>query len=202
MAIFDKLIICINSLPYTKDKTYKIVVIDEIETLLGKWFNNDTLNNKTFLKTDCWKRFIDIIQSADKVIFLDAFTSKITTNFIYSLQNGEYKIIERLNEDTTRNIKFMSNYYTWLKDIINKVKDDKKIFMFYPYLNANNGLPSMQELKIIIEKETNKTGVCYNSQVDDEILKGLKDVNSSWSKVDFVITNTKITVGINYELDY
>ena len=70
---------------------------------------------------DCWKRFIDIIQSADKVIFLDAFTSKITTNFINSLQNGEYTIIERLNEDTTRNIKFMSNYYTWLKDIINNI---------------------------------------------------------------------------------
>jgi hypothetical protein len=95
------------------------------------------------------------------LLFLDAFTSKITTNFINSLQNGEYTIIERLNEDTTRKIKFMSNYYTWLIDIINN-KDEEKVFMFYPYLNANNGLPSMQELKIIIEKETNKTGVCYN----------------------------------------
>jgi hypothetical protein len=202
MAIYDKLIICINSLPYTKDKKFKVVVIDEIETLLGKWFNNDTLNNKCFLKSDCWKRFIDIIQNADKVIFLDAFTSKITTNFINSLGNGEYKIVERLKEDTTRTIKFMSNYYSWLDDIMKKIKDNKKIFMFYPYLRANNGLPSMEELKVIIEKQTNKTGVCYNSQVDDETLNGLKDVNSSWSKVDFVITNTKITVGINYELDY
>ena len=29
MSVYDKLIICINSLPYTKDKKYKIVVIDE-----------------------------------------------------------------------------------------------------------------------------------------------------------------------------
>jgi hypothetical protein len=120
MAIYDKLIICINSLPYTKDKKVKVVVIDEIVTLLGKWFNNDTLNNKCFLKSDCWKRFIDIIQNADKVIFLDAFTSKITTNFINSLGNGEYKIVERLKEDTTRTIKFMSNYYSWLDDIMKK----------------------------------------------------------------------------------
>jgi hypothetical protein len=130
-------------------------------------------------------KFIDIIQNADKVIFLDAFTSKITTNFINSLGNGEYKIVERLKEDTTRTINFMSNY-SWLDDIMKKIKDNKKIFMFYPYLRANNGLPSMEELKVIIEKQTNKTGVCYNSQVDDETLNGLKDVNSSWSKVDFV----------------
>ena len=111
MDIYDTLTICIHSLPYTKDKKYKIVVIDEIETRLGKWFNNDTLNNKTFLKSDCWKRFIDIIQNADKVIFLDAFTSKIT-NFINSLGNGDYKIVEHLKEDTSRTINLMINYYT------------------------------------------------------------------------------------------
>ena len=39
LAEYDQMIICINSLHYTQDKTYKVVVIDEIETLLTKWFN-------------------------------------------------------------------------------------------------------------------------------------------------------------------
>jgi hypothetical protein len=47
---------------------------------------------------------------------------------------------------------------------------------------------------------TNKKGEAYNAQTDDDILKQLKDVNSNWNKKDFIITNTKITVGVNYEL--
>jgi len=200
MSIYDKLIICINSLPYTKDKYYKIVVIDEIETLLNKWVNNETLNNKTFLKSDCWLRFINIINNAEKVIFLDAFTSKITTNFINNLNNGDYKIIERIKEPSTRIINFKSNIYEWLKNIIDDLKTNKKLFIFYPYLKANRGLPSMQELNIIIQNETNKRGVFYNSEIDDNVLKGLSNVNETWSGFDFVITNTKITVGINFDL--
>ena len=66
MSKYEYLIICINSLPYTNNKTYKIVVVDEIETLLNKWFNNDTFKDN---KNECWVRFLDIIRKADKVIF-------------------------------------------------------------------------------------------------------------------------------------
>jgi hypothetical protein len=197
MKSFDRLIICINSLPYTVDKSYKVVVIDEIETLLNKWFNNDTFKNN---KLECWDRFIDIIQQADKVIFLDAFTSNLTINFINSLRTSKTNTIYELNNEiSNRTIKFMASYYNWLNDIINDIKNNKKPFIFYPYLRANKDLPSMEELKAVIEKETNKNGVCYNSQIDDSVLKGLKNVNESWSSYDFVITNTKITVGINYD---
>jgi hypothetical protein len=58
----------------------------------------------------------------------------------------------------------------------------------------------MKDLKNVIEMATNKKGEAYNAQTDDDILKQLKDVNSNWNKHDFVITNTKITVGVNYEL--
>ena len=34
MANYNKIIICINSLHYLEDKKYKVVVVDEIETLL------------------------------------------------------------------------------------------------------------------------------------------------------------------------
>ena len=197
---YDKMIICINSLRYTRDKVYKVVVVDEIETLLNKWFNNKTLVNN---KHEIWARFIDIIKRADKVIFLDAFTSKLTTDFIKQFQNSSHSIYELIHEPTTRNIQEIENISQWFRDIIEQLNNNKKIFIFYPYLRRHRQFPSMEEFKMKLEEKTNKKGICYNSQVDDEILQGLKDVNTSWSNYncDFVITNTKITVGINYEIN-
>jgi hypothetical protein len=49
----DKLLICLNSLHYLKGKDYDCIVIDEIETFLNQWFNNDTVKNKR----ECWHIF-------------------------------------------------------------------------------------------------------------------------------------------------
>ena len=198
LADYDKMIICINSLAYTQNKKYKIVVVDEIETLLNKWFNNTTFRNKK----DCWERFLDIIKNADRVIFLDAFTSKLTTDFINQFQNNKYTIYELISEPITRNIQEMASVSNWFHEIISTIKSGKKAFIFYPYLRRHNQYPSMEELKLKLQEKTSTKGICYNSQVDDEVLKGLKNVNESWSdsNCSFVITNTKITVGINYEI--
>ena len=65
----DNLIICINSLHHLKpDKKYKCVVIDEIESLLIKWHNNSTFNEKANYKIDCWTNFVNIIRNAERVI--------------------------------------------------------------------------------------------------------------------------------------
>ena len=57
----------------------------------------------------------------------------------------------------------------------------------------------MMEFKNILENETGRRGIMYNSLVDDNVNITLYDVNSTWEKYDFVITNTKITVGVNYD---
>jgi hypothetical protein len=94
-----------------------------------------------------------------------------------------------------------------LENIINELIAGRKQFIFYPYINAKQSknpddrLPSMEEFKLNVEKLTGRKGVCYNSKSDDDVLKGLNNVFETWHNVDFVITNTKITVGINYELD-
>lgn len=194
------LLICINSLKYIKTKQYNIVVIDEIETLLNKWFNNKTLDT---VKYNCWDNFIRILRSADKVIFLDAFTSKLTTDFIKIVEFDRYKpiIVEREIETSKRQVQFMVHYSTWLNDIIENLKKNKKIFIFYPFKNAQvtKHLPSMEELAIIISKETGKTGKYYHGEVSQLDTLDLYNVNQSWADLNFIITNTKITVGINYE---
>jgi len=198
LSSFDRMIICINSLRYTNNKVYNVVVIDEIETLLNKWFNNETLKNN---KSETWNRFLDIINKADKVILLDAFTSKLTTDFIKCFENNKHSIFELIHEPITRDVKEIDNVSQWFREIIECLNQNKKAFIFYPYLRRHRNFPSMEEFKLKLEEKTNKKGVCYNSQVDDEVLKGLKNVNETWNNCDFVITNTKITVGINYEIN-
>jgi hypothetical protein len=196
----EKLMICINSLHYTNEKKYKIVVIDEIETVLNKWFNNTTLESNKMIN---WERFIDIIKSADKVIFLDAFTSKLTIDFINSINNTDniinYDIIELKQSNVNRNIYFKSTFESWCGSIINSLKENKKTFIFYPFKDGCKDYVSMENLKAIFENNTNKKGICYNGDSDDKILKTLDDVNTHWNDADFVMTNNKINVGINYE---
>ena len=74
--------ICLNSLMYCSERQYKVVVIDEVETFLNKWFNNETITDNI---SGLWETFINIIKNAEKVIFLDAFTSNNTINFIKSI---------------------------------------------------------------------------------------------------------------------
>ena len=198
----NKLMICINSLHYTNDTKYKIVVIDEIETVLNKWFNNETLEET---KKTNWNRFIDILKNADKVIFLDAFTSKLTIDFINSITSHlteniiNYDIIELKKSLVNRNVNFKSSFESWCGSIINTLKENKKVFIFYPFKDGNSTYTSMENLKAIFEKNTNKKGICYNGDTDDKILKTLDDVNTHWNNADFVMTNNKINVGINYE---
>jgi hypothetical protein len=196
----DKLMICINSLHYTNDTKYKIVIIDEIETVLNKWFNNSTLEANKYAN---WTRFIDILKNADKVIFLDAFTSKLTIDFIHSIDTSDnminYDIIELNKSIVNRKIKFKSSFESWCGSIINTLKENKKVFIFYPFKDGNTNYTSMENLKAIFEKHTNKKGICYNGDTDDKILKTLDDVNTHWNNADFVMTNNKINVGINYE---
>ena len=200
---FDKIVICINSLKYIT-RTYKIVVIDEIETLLNKWFNNQTL--KEDIKDNCWKSFLHILRSADKVILLDAFTSRITLDFIQYLEYNTQQpvIIERKIEESNRQVCFLNDYSHWISDIILQLKAGKKLFIFYPLKDSQNHrkLPSMEGFVNILEKETGMKGIYYHGEVDQRVIKGLETVNKTWSKYNFVVTNTKITVGVNFEFDH
>lgn len=197
MNIYDKLMVCLNSLHYTSGKQYKVVVIDEVETLLNKWFNNKTLDN---VKTDCWTRFIKILQEADKIILLDAFTSQKTISFFRDVLPQDKPLIYQLEEELSdRTVHFISDVMHWLKDIIDKLKENKKVFIFYPFKKSKKNHFSMQQIRDIIQKETGKTSLMYNADVSDKVLNTLKNVNESWSKVDFVITNSKITVGVSYD---
>lgn len=204
----NNLIIVANSLHYltyqnTFDNTQvfkstDVIIIDEIETLLQKWFG-------TFMehKKENWNVFLHLIRSAKQVILLDAFITRQTLEFIEMI-GGTSVLYQRKNEPVIRTVNYISNVPTMYNNIINDLKLGLRLFIFYPYKNEsskNASFVSMIQLHTMLEGATGKKGIFYNADIDDKIKLGLKNVNDSWNQVDFVITNTIVTCGVNYDCD-
>lgn len=197
------LIICLNSLHYVEtDDERRILVIDEIETLLNKFMGDFMGENKNPI----WHTFVKIFREADKVILLDAFITTKTINFIKSVEGKgfeDYVIYERILEPQTRTINYLNNENAMLKDIIEKIKSGSKVFIFYPYKKGNNIVSSMSTIYEAIKEATGVDGEYYHAEVSDKTKKSLKDVNNAWGDKRFIITNNIITCGVNYEnLDF
>jgi hypothetical protein len=60
-------------------------------------------------------------------------------------------------------------------------------------------MKSMADLFECITEETGKKGEFFNADVDDKTKDKIKDVNKAWGDLDFVILNSMITCGVNYE---
>ena len=196
----DRLIICLNSIHHLKTKNYDTIVIDEIETFLKIWFNNKTLN---ITGGECWQVFKRLIKNAKNIILLDAFTSNLTLNFINNIKNEDDNILlyERVQEQSNIKIEYIQYVTKWEKQILDALQANKKIFIYYPFKNGTKGgnYMSMEAFKNILEAQTKKKIIIYNGDVDDVINATLKTVNETWSDYDAVITNNKITVGVNYD---
>lgn len=208
--------ICVNSLNYIDDnKQYDIIVIDEIESVLES-FMGDFMQNKN----EVLKKMCNLIQSASKVIVLDAFITNKTIEFFRAIdRNITIDIITKdvvmtnniylknNKNDTTEQKKLNNKEYSKdddddedykmkaITEIVSELKKDKKIFMFYPYKK------DMADIAETIEKASGKKCIYYNADRGDNIKKTLCNVNETWSEYDCVITNTCITCGVNFDLD-
>ena len=148
------------------------------------------------------------MQEADKIIFLDAFITNITIDFLKDL-NISYKIIKKnikpdsINYRVTERTAIKYNSYNnILNDLIDKIKNNKKVLIFYPYKKASLYYPAMSDLLLNIEKITGKRGLCHNADSDDKIKQKLRDTNKEWINYDFIISNNVITVGLNFDVKY
>ena len=186
---------------YIQNSNYKVVVIDEIETVLDK-FHGDFMKSKK----ETWIAFMNIMKRADKVILLDAFTTNKTLNFIKNIDATGFDplIYERLNEPSTRTINYIKSAAdkdvdTTITEIIGKLKENKKLFIYYPFKKGTERYMSMEQLNKMLMIASGKTGIYYNADIDDDVKVGLKDVNKSWGEISYVVTNNIITCGVNYD---
>lgn len=193
----NNLIICLNSLKYIT-KTYDVIVIDEIETFLKLWFNNKTLDG---VLNTCWEIFINLLKSSKKIILLDAFISKLTLNFLDSSEI-DYQIIQKTKEVSTRKAVILSGFEKTFLKIKRDLLNGKKLIIFYPYKVLNKNYPSMESFTKTLASLTNKKGIFHNADQSEKINSKLKNVNENWIQYDFVVSNNKINVGLNFDVEY
>lgn len=193
----NQLICVLNSIHYLSRK-FKVVVIDEIETVLDK-FHTDFMDKN---KKQIWNAFLRLIRDADRVILLDAFITTKTTKFLEMLE-AKPIIYVRKFEPQTRTVQYLKDYESMILDILEKLRNGSKVFIFYPYKKSSQNYSSMDQLFNYIQQATGKTGIYYNADVDDDLKTNLMKVNEVWKQFDFVLTNNVITCGVNYEnLDF
>lgn len=185
---FNRLIIQVESL-YKINRSYDILVIDECESILTqmtsiKTHKENILNNMECLKT--------LLLSSERNIFMDAFVSNKTLNFIERMgfvNETEYQIYKTLPEKRTAFI--LSDQNELLKSLISDLKEGKKIYFFC----SSKKKLSETFIPTILHNSLNKKIKVYNSKE----LKNLSDVNSEWSESDLVATTSSITVGVNFD---
>jgi hypothetical protein len=81
------------------------------------------------------------------------------------------------------------------------LKENKKLFIYFPYRRGDGKKVnySMEKLQEVLEKQTGKKGIIYHGKVNGAVTQTLYNVEEVWKCHDFVITNNKITVGVNYD---
>jgi hypothetical protein len=190
-----KLLCTLHSLHYI-EKDFPLLVIDEMETVLNIFKTDFLEQGNKKLKKKIWETFTRLLKNSKQIILLDAFTTTKTTDLLKSLEIP-YTIKERLYEPTTRTIKFMENEGTMITDIQEKIRQNSKVLIFYPYKNRMPELKKMFDE--VLDKDITKY---YNADEDDLKKKELGDVNENWD-AQVIMFNNVITCGVNYEkLDF
>lgn len=208
----EKLIVCLNSLHYIT-RSYDVIVVDEIESCFDKLLDTTFMENKQTV----WKRLKSLFTNAKQIIVLDAFTTMKTVNVLKKF--GEYTVYTAKPENTRTIVyhKLPSKYENGdkvtqkdkqtlqltliLNKLVSDLNDDKKIWMFYPYINSTRWM-NMKAIQEYIESKTNKKVMIYNSNTEEKDKKEIGECNNIWINYDLVISNTSITCGVSFTNHY
>ena len=225
--------ICNQSLHYLRNgitekpyKYYDVIVIDEIESVLNTWTDDTT--HKDNMKNN-FNTFIQLIQNAKKVIVLDAFITMKTINFLNACYSQHYNndMIVIYSDKLPPKKQLVQNdtYEEIINKIVVDIREGKKPYIFYAFKTSKTSRDGILDLDYrikrrcqeldeteaktdgdklrILKQDTKqyKNSLIYFAESDEK--NNLGNVNEKWSNADYILTNTSITVGVNYEgLDY
>jgi hypothetical protein len=221
----SRLIISTTSLYKIGEYKYDIVVCDEFETLLNTFTAMKIHKNGSVLPSN-WETFKGVLKSCDKLILMDAITTRKTIEFVeglgysYSFINNKREITRTIREikclDVTENgkdkiVKEIDKEKNFFGCLLESLKKGEKCFVFMPYKEgrkekSNNSKECIRGvlplLNYICDKLNFVKGIDiegYYAEAYDEKLR-LRKVNETWQGMKCVITNTTNSVGINYDL--
>lgn len=187
-SVCRNIIICLNSIHHliNRDEEFNYLLFDEVETTMSAFVGSgiDKYGKefiKPVIKQKCLSVIQQNIQSAEKVIALDAFLTQRYINFCKAIdpemervlrvkkKDGEVVLSARrkhiiLNatprQEPIRNVvQLKSNIDGVLRQIANDICEGKKVFVFYPFKTGNKQNRSMDTTMEIIAYLVREKGV-------------------------------------------
>ncbi|DAC81649.1 TPA_asm: S2H [Powellomyces chytrid fungus MELD virus 2] len=201
-----KVLICsIQSLHYTTDP-FDLLVIDEPETVFSTFLGNATTHRDNL--TENWNVLLGHIQTAKKAIFMDAFTTNLSVNFIKGIirqtdkhLSDHYEVINTKQVANPRQFLEMETFDAWVTHIMQAAEKGQKLYIFTPYKNGLKGVAAVTKtLQKLMNWEENKHIFAYYAEKEEE-KKKLCDAESIWGNEQCrcVVTNGTISVGVNFD---
>ncbi len=190
----------------TLDREYDIVIADEVESVFNCFLTKTCFQDKQEVYDKCYMTFEYVFRKAKKVFVMDAFLHHRTPTYFRLLDPKAKQITLRKEKDVIEKVcKGSENFYDWLKKIVADLKAGKKLYIFYPYKTARGSaykIPiDMFSAMLTRMAGLNEGDVLYYCSGGNQKAKKeqLKNVSKYWSECKAVVTNSSITVGVNYE---
>jgi hypothetical protein len=198
--INEKRLICqIDSLHRLDIDNYDLVIVDECESL-ARYITSShfTKNNRASFIVSLFEMQIE---NAKQVIILDADLSDRCINYYTNIMNvdknnNEFHIIKNnYKAFNDYNVDIM-NYNSWLKRILVKIENNKKIVIAMASNNKAKDLLTYLKDKF----DDKKILLIHKETTEEEKRKLLIDVNKEWIKYDIVIYTPSVCMGVSFDI--
>jgi hypothetical protein len=196
LSQYENVICSVCSLHYLANNEFDVVVMDESESLLNTFSKNaKTHGSKCILDWDFLNKFV---LDADKVYLMDAFTTKLTIDFINCVERNA--TIEHITTSTmpiARELVQHETFDGWVHELRNSLKNNKKVFVFTSFKSRVDTLA-----RLLVNEfgwVENSDFIAYHGGKTEE-KERLGKCEEVWGnpRIKCVITNSCITIGVNF----
>lgn len=171
-------------------KTFDIVIVDEVESLLAH-FSSSLLQNKIVLR---WKVFESVLKNAGRVIMCDADVQAPTILLALSMPHGGVSVIHNYYQPDERTYVFVHNTEIFTKRIMKYVKAGKRLFI------ASNTKRYVTYISSIIQRRhpAVKVAVIQGSTAPNLKRDMSTNCDVMWSAFDVVICTPAVAAGVDF----
>lgn len=194
----DNVVCSIQSIHYLA-RTYSIVVLDEVETILETFGGEAKLHGDRLGKN--WENFMRILNSTEKIISMDALPTRSSMAFMRSVSPSSYEIVAPKQTTSKRKMCFIEDTQSFVALVGTAIAKGRKCFIFTPVIKGHNyAAKPLADVIALANGWTVGCEVLIYTGKDDAAKKTLTDVEKVWGdeRVRCVITTSCISVGVNF----
>ena len=199
--IVETHVICqIDSLLRLELESYDLIIVDECESLSRYMTSNHfTKNPRASMIVNTYEMYL---REAKNVYILDADLSERCMNFYTkscNIKSNSFKLIVNTYKVYKNWTVKYTNYPSWISNLIDDVKDNKKLVV--PMASNNKA----KDLQCLLNNicPSKKILLIHKESSDSDKLEKLMKINETWIKYDIVIYTPSVCMGVSFDVvDY